>query len=207
MVARYLKLAVLLIVVVAGAAYVLLVLIPQRSYEMAKTIGKDFRDTFQFTPEVQVKNTIVLNQQTSILELATLSQIFEHRYDWTNTWMGSTKQIQIAGTFTAKCGFNLQEKFSIRLDGKTAQVLLPEPLVLSVEPSGDMTFRDDSGYWNWVNDADRARATNAFIADARRYAESSAFVTDARKAAEEKIRALLQAHVDEVIFVYLTEPD
>jgi hypothetical protein len=202
MIARYLKLGIVIMVVGVAAAYVLFVVIPQQSYETAKAIGRDFREALQFTPEVTVKNTIVLNQQSAILELATLSQNFQHRYSWTNTWMGSTKQIEIAGTFHAKCGFDLQKKFSIHLEGEKAIVYLPEVEVLSVEPLGDMTFRDESGYWNWVNEVDRARATNAFITDARSYAEQTSFTDDSKKATEDKLRELLKAHVEDVTFVY-----
>lgn len=202
MISRYLKLGILLVVVGTIAAYVLLVVIPKRSYETAKSIGKDFSEAFQFTPEVKVHNTIVLQQQTPILELATLKQQFQHRYNWTNTWMNSTKEIQIDGTFEAKCGFDLNKKFSIEINNNKAMVYLPEPNVLSVEPAGDMTFRDENGYWNWVNEQDRTNAVNAFITDARTYANQASFVQETKKATEEKIRDLLKAYVDEVEFIY-----
>jgi hypothetical protein len=202
MIARYLKLAIVLLVIGIIAAYVLLVIIPEKSYETARSIGRDFKEAFQFTPEITVKHTIILNQQTAILELATLSQNFYHRYTWTNTWAGSTKQIDIAGTFEAKCGFDLQEKFSIHLEGSRATVYLPEPKILSVESQGNMTFRDENGYWNWLRDEDRARATNAFITDARRYAERAAFIENSKAATEEKLQALLKPYVNEVTFVY-----
>jgi hypothetical protein len=206
MIARYLKLIIALLIVGIATAYVLLVIIPEKSYELARSLGRDFSEAFQFTPEVTVKNTIVLNQQTAILELATLSQNFQHRYTWTNTWMGSTKQIAITGSFIAKCGFDLQKKFSIQLDGTTATVYLPEPKILSLEPLGDMTFRDDSGIWNWVSDDNRARATNAFITDARIYAEQATFLSSSKINAEDKIRDLLTPYADSVVFIYQDTP-
>src|SRR6478609_12184892 len=103
MITRNLKLLIALIIVGIIAAYVALVTIPtqlaKRSYEAAKTLGQDFQNAFQITPEITVNNTVVLNQQTQLLELAVLSQNFEHRYTWTNTWMGSTKEVSISGTF------------------------------------------------------------------------------------------------------------
>ncbi|HEX8038697.1 MAG TPA: DUF4230 domain-containing protein, partial [Chryseosolibacter sp.] len=165
--ARNLKLLIGLVIVSTIAGYVLLVTIPtqlaKRSYEGAKALGEDFRKAFQFTPEIKVNNTIVLNQQTPVLELAVLSQRFEHRYVWENSWLGSTKKIFITGTFDAKVGFDLNNRFSINLmDGK-AFVSVPEPKALSVESLGDMTYRDEQGIWNWVSVQDRTRATNAFI--------------------------------------------
>lgn len=202
MISRYLKLAILIIIVGTLAAYVLLVIIPKQSYNTAKAIGKDFSEAFQFTPEVKVRNTIVLQQQTAILELAALSQNFQHRYSWRNSWMKSTKQIEITGSFEAKCGFDLKHRFSIALEGEKIFVYLPPPKILSVESKGDMTFRDENGYWNWVNEEDRANAVNAFVTDARTYAQQASFIQETKKVTEDKLRDLLKTYATEVVFVY-----
>jgi hypothetical protein len=103
---RKIILLILLLITVSVTAYVIVVVIPARlaekSYEGAKQIGRDISKVLQFTPEIKVNNTIVLQQQTPILELATVSQKFQHQYDWVNTWMGSTKKINISGVFEAR---------------------------------------------------------------------------------------------------------
>lgn len=204
--ARYLKLIIALVITGTIAAFVLLVVIPERlaknSYEAAKTLGEDFKKAFQFTPEVRVENTVVLQQQTSILELAVLAQNFNHQYDYTNTWMGSTKKINISGSFTAKVGFDLNEKFQLTIHDKKAIVSLPEPQLLSIELSDDIAYQDESGFWNWVSTEDRTTATNAFIKDAKVYAQQADFIKDARVRAEEQIRKVLAPHVEEVMFEY-----
>ncbi len=166
MISRNLKLLIILLIVGSITAYVVLVTIPtqmvKRSYEAAKTLGEDFKKAFQFTPEITVDHTIVLNQQTQVFELAVLSQNFGHNYTWTNTWLGSTKQIFITGSFEAKAGFDLHRKFSIELTDDKAYVTLPEPSLLSIESQGDITYRDENGVWNWVDMNDRTKATNAF---------------------------------------------
>lgn len=206
MISRNLKLLIALLVVGTIAAYVVLVTIPtqlaQRSYEAAKTLGEDFRKAFQFTPEIIVSNTIVLNQQSTILELAVLSQNFEHRYTWTNTWLGSTKQVFITGNFVAKAGFDLNEKFSVRLANDTAYVLISQPKILSVESQGDIIYRDEQGIWNWVSPDDRTKATNAFISDARKYAEHAAFVQDAKSKTEAQLKTLLRPYAKGVVIRY-----
>jgi len=206
MISRNLKLLIILLVVGSIAAYVVLVTIPtqmvQRSYEAAKTLGEDFKKAFQFTPEITVGNTIVLNQQTTILELAVLSQNFGHTYTWTNTWLGSTKQIFISGTFEAKAGFDLRQKFSIVLQDDKAYVTLPEPALLSIEAQGDITYRDENGIWNWVDINDRTKATNAFIKDARAYAVQAEFIKEARPKMEEQVKTLLKPYASEVIIRY-----
>ncbi len=210
MLSRNLKLFIILLVAGCIALYVVLVTIPtqlaKRSYEAAKTLGEDFRNAFQFTPEITVENTVVLNQQTPVLELAVLSQNFEHRYRWKNTWLNSTKQIDIAGTFEAKVGFDLHQRFSITLKDEQAYVYLPHPQILSVESQQDISSRDENGIWNWVNPEDRARATNAFIRDARNYAEHASFIEDAKEAMDERLKKLLEPHAKEVIIQYQSEP-
>lgn len=198
---RKIILIIILLITISLAAYVLLVYIPARfaeqSYEGAKQIGKDLSEAFQFTPQITVNNTIVVQQQSSILELATLSQRFSHTYTWKNTWLGSTKEIQVSGSFDAKAGFDLNDKFSIVIDKQKAIVTFPQPKLLSVEALGDVQFRDEHGIWNWVDEEDRSRAMNAFTQDARRYASQASFTKDASKNMKEKLLEILKPHVKE----------
>lgn len=206
MISRNLKLLIVLIGVGTVAAWVGLVVIPsqlaKRSYEAARTLGNDFKRAFNFEPEIIVDHTIVLNQKSAILELAVLSQNFEHRYSWTNTWLNSTKKISISGTFEAKVGFDLNERFSILLQDGKAIVKLPQPRILSVEAMGDIVYRDDRGVWNWISSEDRSKAANAFIQDARKYANQADFVEEAKAQMEEKLRTLLKPYADMVEIEY-----
>jgi hypothetical protein len=203
---RNLRLLIILLIVATVAGYVIFVTIPtrlaQRSYQGAKTLAEDFRRAFQFTPEVRVNNTIVLNQQASVFEVAVLEQSFEHRYVWENSWLGSTKKIFISGTFNAKVGFDLQKRVSINLKDDVAYVTLAPPRTLSVESLGNTTYRDEQGIWNWVNVDDRTRATNAFIRDARRYADQAKFREDAKHEMETRLRELLKPYAANVVIEY-----
>lgn len=207
---RKIVLYVILLLAIVGAAYAVLVVIPtqlaERAYAGAKKLGEDIEHAFNFTPEVTINNTVVLQQQTAILELATLSQKFQHRYQWTNTLLGSTKQIRINGTFDAKVGFDLNQRFAIQVEEDKAIVTLPDPKLLSLEPQGDITFQDENGLWNWVDNKDREKAVNAFQLDARTYASKSDFIEQARVEAEKKITAILKQHVQIVEFRYSNEP-
>jgi hypothetical protein len=206
------KLILIIILLITGciAAYVIVVVIPtqlaQRSYDGAKQIGRDISEAFQFTPEITVNNTVVLGQQTSILELATLTQDFRHEYEWTNTHFGSTKKINIKGSFKAKAGFDLNKRFALEITDDKALVFLPKPQLLSIESLSDVKFEDESGYWNWVNMEDRSRAINAFNADARKYAQQAGFVSKAQQAMEDKLREILKLHGKEMEIHYSESP-
>lgn len=203
---RKLILIIVFLIVASATAYILFVYIParvaQQTYDGARQIGRDIADVFKITPQVTVNNTVVLQQQTPILELATVSQKFRHHYDWTNTWLGSTKKINIQGTFEAKAGFDLNEKFTVDITSNRAVVTLPPPKLLSLESSGDVRFTDENGVWNWVDAADRSRAMNAFNRDARRYGQEAKFVAQAKTEMENKLRQIFSLHDMEVEFRY-----
>lgn len=209
MASRKIILYIILLVTFAAAAYVVLVVIPtrlaQRSYDGAKQLGKDIGEAFNVTPEITVNNTVVIQQQAPVFELATLSQTFQHQYQWTNVWLGSTKQIRITGSFNAKAGFDLDRRFAIEINEKKATVIFPEPRILSLEPQSDIKFEDENGVWNWVNTDDRSKAINAFQSDARKYAEKADFVAQAKVEAEKKLSAILKNYAEEIEFRYATE--
>jgi hypothetical protein len=203
---RKIILIIILLVTLSIDAYVIVVVIPtrlaQRSYEGAKKIGHDISKVFQFTPEVKVNNTIVLQQQTPILELSTVSQKFQHQYDWINTWMGSTKKINISGIFEAKAGFNLKQKFTIDIKDDEAIVTLPPAKILSVELLGDVKFKDEHGAWNWIHTEDREAAVNAFQQDARKYAVQAEFIKQAEVNVERDLRQIMELHGKKLIIQF-----
>lgn len=206
---RKIILLIVLLITVSITAYVVIVVIPSRlaekSYEGAKQIGRDISKIFSVTPEITVNNTVVLQQQTPIMELATLSQRFQHQYEWTNTWLGSTKKITITGGFEAKAGYDLRKRFSIDIKDNKATITLPPPQLLSIQPMDNLTFKDENGVWNWVNMEDRAKAINAFTADARKYSQQATFIAQAQQAMEKQLREIMATHGKEVEIRYADE--
>lgn len=204
---RKIILTIILLCVISLGAYVVFVYVPsemgKRAYRAAKAIGEDFNKAFGFTPEITINKTVILGQQTPVMELATLSQTFQHQYEWKNTWMKSTKTITIKGSFEAKAGFDLNRKFSVTVtDNNKAIIVMPEPELLSVESQGDIQYRDEQGIWNWVSPADRTEATNAFFTDARRYAEQASFIQDSKRSMEEKLVEIVKNHAKDVEIRY-----
>lgn len=206
---RKIILLIILLITVSISAYVVIVVIPSRlaekSYEGAKQIGRDISKIFSVTPEITVNNTVVLQQQTPVMELATLSQKFQHQYEWTNTWLGSTKKIMITGGFEAKAGYDLHKRFSIDINDDKAIVTLPPPQLLSIQPMDNMTFKGENGVWNWVNMEDRTKAINAFTSDARKYSQQATFITQAQQAMEKQLREIMATHGKDVEIRYADE--
>ncbi|HEX7014130.1 MAG TPA: DUF4230 domain-containing protein [Cyclobacteriaceae bacterium] len=199
---RRILLVIVLLLTVCLAAYVLLVVIPRRvaeqSYDGARKIGQDFRELFQATPQITVNSRVIVERESAILEVAAISRQFHHRYQWTNTHFGSTKKIEVSGTFESKAGFDINESFAVDIQDGRAIITLPEPRILSVSLLGDLEFRDENGYWNWVDSDDRTQAINAFMEDARQYARRSLSRERIRQTVAERVAGIVGKHVREV---------
>jgi len=147
----------------------------------------------QFRPEVRIDQVTVLERETPVLELATVRREFSHDYEWEHEWLGSTKRLHLRGTFAAKAGYDLNEKFYFEIDSNDLQVELglPEPRVLGVEM---IAYRaeEEEGYWNKLSAEEREQAVNALLASARAAAaKDAALLGEARR--------MLDVQVGEVV--------
>jgi len=161
--------------------------------ELAKRIADGISRRLQFRPEVRIDQVTVLERETPVLELATVRREFAHDYEWEHQWMGSTKRLHLRGTFAAKAGYDLNEKFYFEINSNDLQVQLglPEPRVLGVEM---IAYRaeEEEGYWNKLSAEEREQAVNALLASARAAAaKDAALLGEARR--------MLDVQVGEVV--------
>ncbi len=161
--------------------------------ELAKRIADGISRRLQFRPEVRIDQVTVLERETPVLELATVRREFSHDYEWEHQWLGSTKRLHLRGTFAAKAGYDLNEKFYFEIDSNDLQVELglPEPRVLGVEM---IAYRaeEEEGYWNKLSAEERELAVNALLASARAAAaKDAALLGEARR--------MLDVQVGEVV--------
>jgi hypothetical protein len=161
--------------------------------ELAKRIADGISRRLQFRPEVRIDQVTVLERETPVLELATVRREFSHDYEWEHQWLGSTKRLHLRGTFAAKAGYDLNEKFYFEINSDDLQVELglPEPRVLGVEM---IAYRaeEEEGYWNKLSAEEREQAVNALLASARAAAaKDAALLGEARR--------MLDVQVGEVV--------
>ena len=161
--------------------------------ELAKRIADGISRRLQFRPEVRIDQVTVLERETPVLELATVRREFAHDYEWEHQWLGSTKRLHLRGTFAAKAGYDLNEKFYFEIDSDDLQVELglPEPRVLGVEM---IAYRaeEEEGYWNKLSAEEREQAVNALLQSARAAAaKDAALLGEARR--------MLDVQVGEVV--------
>ena len=158
---------------------------------LARRVVDGIARRLQFRPEVRVDQVTVLQAETPVLELATVRREFAHEYVWEHQWLGSTKRLHLRGTFAAKAGVDLNEKFYLEVDSRDLRVKaeFAEPRVLGVEM---LAYRaeEEEGYWNKLGAEEREQAVNALIASAREAAAQDAGLTaEARRMLDVQIAA------------------
>lgn len=150
------------------------------------------KEVFGVVPEVRVREVVVHGQSAPIAELAVLERDYELTYEWSHTWMGSTKRLNVSGKWRAKAGFDLMKPFQVVVDPVTGRVWgdLPEAEVLSVEPVAGPELKGESGWWNRLREEERARALEEFRVQARRQVEASGLAAEAEAQAGARLQAL-----------------
>lgn len=189
--------AAALVALAAGAVvvyvffYVPLVKLPS---DLAESTAEGFRRVFNLTPRVMIEETVVIEQNTPILEVAVSSRAILVEHAWSHTWLGSTKRIRLRGTFTAKAGFDLRRPFRVQIDRSplSVEAELPPAELLSLEMDSYAILEDESGWWNRIADIDREEAVRALYRVARDKALASGLTEEAESSATTRLRELLE---------------
>jgi hypothetical protein len=183
----------LAIVMIGGsiAAYIVLVKVPS---ELARNTAEGIRQVFNFTPRVQINQTVVVEQNIPVLEVATVSRSLFVDHTWSHTWLASTKTLELQGSFTAKAGFDLHEPFRIVIERSPLRVVaeLPRPKILSLQMDSYRVVKDDDGWWNRISERDREKAFQDLQTLARTKVEASGMLTEAQATAESRIREVVE---------------
>jgi hypothetical protein len=189
-------------VLLIGASLVAYRLFVQAPADLARATADGIRSIFQVTPQVSINQTIIIEQASPILEIATVSRQMLIDHQWSHSWLGSTKTIHVRGTFTAKAGYNLKEPFTITIAHDPVRVIarLPVPRLLSVQMDSFVVVTDESGWWNRLTEEDRSQAVATLQSLARSKAESSGILEDVRRSSEDRIREFVERNGNEVIF-------
>jgi len=198
-------LAILLFIGGTMVAYRFLIQAPAK---LAHATAEGLRTLFQVTPRVTINETVIIEQASPILEVATISRPLLVDHEWSHTWLGSTKTIHLRGAFTAKAGYDLQKPFEINISPSplTVTARLPDPQLLSMQMDSFVVLQDESGWWNRLTEEDRTNAVTTLQSIARRKAEGSGILEEVRRSAEERIREMVERNGALVAFEPVDRP-
>jgi hypothetical protein len=191
--------ACLLLIGGATAYYVVLIKAP---HDLARNVAGGIREAFHVTPRVTIQQTIVIEQNTPIVEVAIVSRDLAIDHSWSHTWLGSTKAMHIQVSYTAKAGFDLRQPFLLTIHRNPLRVLtqLPPARLLSLEMKSYHVVHDEDGWWNRIVDSDRDQVMRDIQEAARRQAMNAGMLEDARNNAEASIRDIVERNGAHVIF-------
>lgn len=193
--------AAIIIVAIAGSTYFLTVKAPlaiahgakEETFDTAHRVAAGFKSVFNFTPQITVNGTTVVEQADTVMELATVKQGVDEHYQWSQTWFGSTKTMELQGVYEAKAGFDLHDAVRISVEGGRITTVLPAPKLLSLEMTSYKVLRDDNGWWNNINSADRQNAIAAMQEEARAKATQSGILDEAKAKFREQLGEIIKA--------------
>jgi len=193
---------IILALLLAGAGVTAYLLVVKAPADLARRTAEGIREVFDFTPRVTLNETVLIAENTPILEVATVSRSLVVHHRWSHTWLGSTKILELHGSFTAKAGFDLHEPFTIDIQRSPLRVVarMPAPKLLSVQMDSFLVVEDENGWWNRITEKDRTEAVRTLQARARGQSEASGILLEARRSAEDRIRDVVQRNGDVVVF-------
>lgn len=150
-------------------------------HELGRQLAGEIDAVIHVRPKVTTGGHTVVEARREIAELSTVEKTFEHSYTFESTWLGSTKRIEMKGTFIAKAGYDLSKPFVIDVspDGTTIRATLPPAQLNSVEQVKVTVVEDKDGLWNRVSAEERTAAMNALLRDAKKAILSTALLQEA----------------------------
>lgn len=161
--------------------------------QTAQIIAETFEKALNFTPEVTVDSIVVIAASKPVLEITTVERQARVRHTWTQTWLHSTKSMEIEATFIAKAGFDLNDTFRIEVDPRTGNLgaTLPAPKILSIGMTEVEVRRDEDGLWNKLTPEDRKAAFAELETRAREQFEKTNLRREALNEGEKRVRELM----------------
>jgi hypothetical protein len=164
--------AILLAVLLAGLYFILVrgpVQMAEGGYGLMQRMAQDVGSTLGLEGKVRERTVLVFHPSKERSAWLASEENFLVRHLFEDTFMGSTKQLEIEAAARAGMGFEFGEEWVIHLDPDTrrARITPPAPELLFLELSGFRTLRDQSGVWNWLTPEDRDEALNRLQAVAR----------------------------------------
>jgi hypothetical protein len=215
----YLTAVVFLAAFGTGLFYYWIVKPSQLVLDAGEKIAEGVAAAFDFTPRVTTKNTIIYEEKAAILEVAVYSQRIIYDYEYTNTWLGSTKELMLKGVYLAKYGFNLKKQnFTINITedksapqgGYNLTFNMPQPILLSLETETYRVIRDRDGWWNKIKEEDREDAVNFMLKGAKEKALTDDYRDRVKSALEEQLQLItaglqLEIRINQITFNWKEE--
>jgi hypothetical protein len=158
-------------------------------------VAEVFVDLLHVRPEIREGTRVIWGQTSARTEVIVATKKIEVGYDWEHRWLGSRKVIRLTQSFELKAGFDLGKPFWIEMGPAQGEATahLPKPEILATSPVGDVSYRDEDGWWNKVTDEDRSKALTALAGEARKQGEKGPLLEEAKEMTGSRLTDLARA--------------
>jgi hypothetical protein len=170
--------------------------------QSAGEIANQVAAAFQVRPKVVVSTKTLVEQQADVLKLVTLEQSLTERERLDESWLHSSKTLEVEADFVVRAGFDLAKPFVVEIEERTGalRVTLPPAEILSTEMRDVRFVHDEDGWWNRITDDDRERTLRDLRLRVGLRARESDLLAKARASAEKRLTNLLASSGRAVTF-------
>ena len=179
-----------------------------QSIDEAQRIASDVKNAFvsiaHLQPRITINNRVYMEQTAPTTELAVVSRRIEVEHELVHTWAGSSKRVQLHGTFLVKAGFDLRQDLSIdiRADEIVAQV--PHGQILGIEQQSVEVLAFENGYWNRISGEDMQNELSILPELARQKAIEADLPGEAERALQQQLAE--RVHAPQPLRLIFTSP-
>ena len=146
-----------------------------------------FIDVAHLQPKITIKNRVYLEQTAPTAELATVVRRTQVEHEFSHSWAGSTKRIQLRGVFLVKAGFDLHKNFSVDVHANEIDVHLPPAQILGVEEQKVDVLSYENGFWNLISPGDIENELQTLPHLAREKAAEAGLTAEAERTLKEQL--------------------
>lgn len=154
----------------------------------ARRLAETLTEIGMTTPRILHEDSVIIERGRGVNQLIVLRHPVEVRREMTHRFLHSTKRFRVEGEFLVLAGFDLDKPFSVRAEGESVDVLVPEPEILGVEVVAIDIREMRDGLWNKLTEEEVERAMNALPDLARRKVDDMAVLNDAVTTLEATLR-------------------
>ena len=158
---------------------------PERT---ASQVSKAFAELGHLQPRITIKDRVFFEQTKAVLELAVVSRETQVEREMEHEWLGSKKRIRLRGTYQVRAGFDLNQPFSVHVDGRRIETLMPPPKILSVDSKDIEVTVFENGLWNKISPAELEGELRALPMLARQKAGEAGLQKEAFEAFAARVR-------------------
>ena len=179
---------VLIVAIVAGVGAWIFYRIETWPERTATRVSQAFAELGHLQPKITIRDRVFFEQTKSVLELAVVSRETQVEREFEHEWLGSTKRMRLRGTYQIRAGFDLTQPFSVKVDGRGIQTILPPPRILSVDSKDIEVTVFENGLWNKISPAELENELRALPLLARQKAGEAGLQKEAFDAFAARVR-------------------